>query len=267
MSFAQRIAVVFFVFEGLISPIALARAEEKADANTPASNQTAQSPRGATTSPAPAASPGATTAVPQSPAAPSGIQITNTQTVNPPVGLPPMQPGAVAPPMPAAPAAPSTPAVREVEKAPGASPRSTADPRTQRGLPFRYERHIRPGLTAAGVTLWVTSYALTILSAAIVGTNCDPGNAELGCTSARWPLFIPVAGPFVQMGYLEGTNSGTARALLAVDGVLQAGGAAMALIGLLAQKKVLVPVFTAGRFRLTPYSPASGIGMAAATRF
>jgi hypothetical protein len=258
-----RVAFLIPLLSYLSTPVGLALAQDKPN---DAANQNATQVKpggidqigGPAGAPAqPRSAPGERTSTSVVTPQPGGIQITNTLTVSPPAAPPPapaaqqpatpmqqpmqqMTPGAASPPAP-----PPVGAVqRRRTRMPEGSPRGTEL--------VRYERKIRTGLTAAGVTMFATSYGLTVIAAAAVGTDCDPGASDLGCTTARWPLFIPVAGPFIQMGYLDGGNQGTARGLLALDGVLQAGGAVMAIVGVIAPKKVAIPVLTAGRFRVAP---------------
>ncbi len=66
----------------------------------------------------------------------------------------------------------------------------------------------------------------------------------LGCTRGTdaedfAPLYIPIAGPFIAMGTLEHAD-GAVRAALLLDGVVQVGGAAMFVAGLVAKKTLLV---------------------------
>lgn len=222
---------------------------------------------------------------PQTTPLPQGIQITNTLTVYPSAAGP--YPATVtttaAPPpsviinTPPAPAAPSPPAVLSAppppgsaaERAPRVEERAPPGEARRSGQPagVKYEHRMRSGILGSGATLFLLSYGLSVVSAASFSTDCDPNSAQLGCTTQRWPLFIPVAGPFIQMGSLNGTNSGTARALLAMDGVLQAGGAAMALVGLLVPRRVAVPTVFAGRVRFSPLSGAAGSGLLALGTF
>ena len=53
-----------------------------------------------------------------------------------------------------------------------------------------------------------------------------------------WPLFLPLAGPFIAIGTTEASPVGTF--VLAADGVVQCGGLAMLIAGLAAPEDVLV---------------------------
>lgn len=225
---------------------------------------------------------------PQTTPLPQGIQITNTLTVYPSaagpypatvtttaapppsviINTPPSPPPGPAPSPPAVLSAPPPPAAAS-ERAPRVEERAPPSEGRRSGQPagVKYEHRMRSGLLGSGATLFLLSYGLSVVSAASFSTDCDPNTAQLGCTTQRWPLFVPVAGPFIQMGSLSGTNSGTARALLAVDGVLQAGGAAMALVGLLVPKRVAVPTVFAGRVRFSPLTGAGGSGLLALGTF
>src|SRR5262249_36549002 len=85
-------------------------------------------------------------------------------------------------------------------------------------------------LIGAGITLFTVSYLSTVIAAAATSDVCA-ADAALGCREAVWPIYIPVLGPFIQMGYVSGTGANSARALLAIDGVMQGGGLAMLITG------------------------------------
>jgi len=94
---------------------------------------------------------------------------------------------------------------------------------------------VRTGLIAGGAAMFGAPYLISILIAAGGDTVQNP------CCNALW---IPVLGPFIQMGgFASGTNGGViafADIGLVVDGVLQAAGAAMFIYGLAVPKMVLV---------------------------
>ncbi len=105
----------------------------------------------------------------------------------------------------------------------------------------------RSGLLAGGISMFSVPYLISVLVAA---GNADTGNANA--------LYIPVIGPFIQMGnvktgsktcdsfgycYYSGTDpAGVAVAdvFLVLDGVLQGLGVAMAVYALAVPKTVLV---------------------------
>ena len=85
-------------------------------------------------------------------------------------------------------------------------------------------------LMVGGGTLFGVMYLSTVLGAAIASDICN-ADSRLGCREASWPIYIPIVGPFIQMGYISGTGANTGRAVLAIDGALQAGGVAMFIAG------------------------------------
>jgi hypothetical protein len=90
---------------------------------------------------------------------------------------------------------------------------------------------IRTGLVIGGAVLFGVTYITTALIGAAISDVCDSS-----CRNAKL-LLIPVAGPFTLMG---STTTATGNFLLALDGLAQAGGVAMFIAGLAAQKTVLV---------------------------
>lgn len=132
--------------------------------------------------------------------------------------------------------------------------------------PVGYEYQPRYGLLASGLTLFGVSYLTTVIAAAAVGNRCISNqDFSLGCKTADWPIYIPVAGPFIQMGYLTGPGTGAGRALLAVDGVLQTGGIIMAIAGAASGRRV--PVYISKNVQLTPWAGQAGAGLFAVGSF
>lgn len=125
----------------------------------------------------------------------------------------------------------------------------------------------RPGrkLMVSGGTLFAVTYLGTVLGAAIASDVCNADSA-LGCREAKWPIYIPIVGPFIQMGYISGSAANTGRAVLGIDGVLQAAGVGMFIAG--------AAIFgsshsttVAKRVQLAPFSTANSAGMLAFGRF
>ena len=90
---------------------------------------------------------------------------------------------------------------------------------------------IRRGLVIGGAVTFGSTYLLTAFTAAIlVESKID--------NSAYAPLFVPVLGPFITIGTAHASGGGTF--VLVLDGLAQAGGAAMFIAGLAAPKTALV---------------------------
>jgi hypothetical protein len=93
---------------------------------------------------------------------------------------------------------------------------------------YRLESHIREDLVISGAVTLGTFYALTALGAAI------SNDLEKGSATA---LYIPIAGPFVQLG---NSTSETGKFFLILDGLIQTTGAVLLVAGLVAPKTVAV---------------------------
>ena len=92
---------------------------------------------------------------------------------------------------------------------------------------YRPEMRFRTGLIVAGATTFGSMYLITALTGSFV--NGDG------------PMFVPVVGPFIEVGQLHRDPfSGFAAFLLVFDGVAQTAGAAMLIGGLASKKHVLV---------------------------
>jgi hypothetical protein len=107
---------------------------------------------------------------------------------------------------------------------------------------YQPDTRIRKGLVIGGA---VTMGALWVISIIIGGAavSVEEADEELGGDSNGlapedfYPLFIPVAGPFIALVTTEAEGVGTA--FLIIDGVGQAGGLAMLIAGLAAQQTYL----------------------------
>lgn len=108
---------------------------------------------------------------------------------------------------------------------------------------YHRETSIRKGLVIGGAVTFGTLYLVSALTAAAV--------SDLSGGEDFVPLYIPVAGPFVTIGTSDAPAGGAV--LLAVDGVAQAGGLAMLILGLAVPRDELVRNDVGGTdLRLTP---------------
>jgi hypothetical protein len=101
--------------------------------------------------------------------------------------------------------------------------------------PYGYTRvqRTRKGMIIAGAVTLGATYLATAFFGAVAA---DVIKAE-GSNTSTAPLFLPVAGPFLEVGE---TDSAVARFFLAVSGLGQGAGAVMLLYGLSSSRTVLV---------------------------
>lgn len=141
---------------------------------------------------------------------------------------------------------------------------------------LRYIERPRYGLIIGGAFLLGIPYLLGVAVAAATNgtqdrpycsTNLDTGGGV--CNTGTWPLYIPVVGPFIQMGQLTGTAADVngVRFALAVDGIMQAGGFAMILAGALTRKRIAVYANNDVQMQLLPAAIHGGGGLMALGRF
>ena len=121
-------------------------------------------------------------------------------------------------------------------------------------------------LMIIGGALFGVTYLATALGSAIVSDLCQADFA-LGCRVASWPIYLPVVGPFIQMGYLSGNGVNTGRAMLGIDGAVQAAGLAVFIAGAVLYARSGSHPQYAQRIQLVPYSAATGTGLLALGRF
>lgn len=134
---------------------------------------------------------------------------------------------------------------------------------------YRQDTQSRGGLVKGGAATLFSVYGLT----AVVGSflvlaediDTEDGVDDNGVDPEDYyPLFIPVAGPFVTIATAD--TGRAASAVLVVDGVAQVAGFAMFIAGFAAQKDVLVriPTYAGGpTLELTPLvgKEVQGVGL------
>lgn len=177
------------------------------------------------------------------------------------------------------PAFESTPAPGGATTAPVVSPGTTSAPlpappalpapsKTRRIRSPTWGRDTSLGAVAVGGGLigagWVLSVVHGFLGE-VAGIDCQKSYggyvSTFSCqdTDGYGPIYIPVAGPFLEAASHDGTLSDADKGFLAIEGLLQAGGAVTMLVGL-ASLPVTLSSKTAS-VTLTPAVTASGASL------
>lgn len=99
---------------------------------------------------------------------------------------------------------------------------------------YHAESRVRTGLVVGGAVTFGVLYLLSALTGAAIN---DVNKATSSNNDSGDFLFVPVAGPFLQM---TKTESSTGNVFLAIDGIAQAAGATMLIVGITSPKTVLV---------------------------
>lgn len=132
-----------------------------------------------------------------------------------------------------------------------------ADDDNGRRVPLGYTPVERPRhhMMVGGLVTFGVSYSISAMVAAIGQDSC------YGCQNQDSAMWIPVAGPFIEMGQ---TDSATARVFLAGLGIAQVTGAVLMYYGLTTTKKVYVRNDLVGSMMITPTvgNGASGFALA-----
>jgi hypothetical protein len=153
-------------------------------------------------------------------------------------------------------------------------PRVIKDYKEGDAIPPGYHPEVRArtGMIVGGAVTFGVLYLFSVLAAAISAdtakTECSfnsYGSTQTSCDSSNpaAALYIPVAGPFIQMTHAA--NSSSENVMLAIDGIAQAAGAAMFVYGITSPKTVLVRN-DLGELRLTPMrmgKNGTGVGLTA----
>jgi hypothetical protein len=134
-------------------------------------------------------------------------------------------------------------------------PRVIKDWNEQSPIPAGYhpETRRRVGVITGGAILFAVPYFFSALSGAVAADNNKWNN-----TNPAVAMYVPVAGPFIQMAT---SDSATLSLVLALDGLAQATGLTMLIVGLASPKKVLVRN-DLGTLSLAPLMLPTGGGMA-----
>lgn len=154
--------------------------------------------------------------------------------------------------------------------APQPAPQPTPQPTTEGGyqvphavpyeggaIPEGASLQKRPNLTLIGVGLGIFSaaYVPSLITAAVA---CGPGKDCSNTQGSAW-LYLPVVGPFITIA--QATSVG-GQALAAFDAGMQLTGAALAVAGLVAQKKFVVWQDKSATVTVTPTASTSSAGIA-----
>jgi hypothetical protein len=97
---------------------------------------------------------------------------------------------------------------------------------------YHVATHVRKGMIVGGSVLFGTLWLISILTAAGSADSTPAGQSN-----GDADLFIPVAGPFLQM---TTTSSSTGNVFLAIDGIGQCAGLAMLIYGIASPQTLLV---------------------------
>lgn len=121
---------------------------------------------------------------------------------------------------------------------------------------YHPESRVRTGFIVGGAVTFGALYLISVL----VGAAITDVNRGLGGKESGELLYVPVAGPFLQM---INTESSTGNVTLAIDGAGQALGATLLIVGITSPRTVLVRN-DLGQVRIMPMrmgQSGGGIGL------
>lgn len=136
--------------------------------------------------------------------------------------------------------------------------------------------HISGGLLGGGIGLLAGGWLISWISGTVVvvggAVGCGIGGGCAwtagGASSAffNWS-WVPIIGPFVQMGYTWENADAGIYAWLAFEGLLQAGGLVMLIFGALGEETIEYQPVPGYALRVMPMVSASTQGISAELRF
>jgi hypothetical protein len=121
---------------------------------------------------------------------------------------------------------------------------------------YRPAERVRKGAIIGGAIMFGVPW---LLSATVAAASHD-----VESTTNADALYIPLAGPFIQMTQ---TSSSAANLFLALDGILQCGGVALAVYGIVTPRTVLVRQMGESTIRFAPLVARGAQGIAAVGTF
>ena len=116
------------------------------------------------------------------------------------------------------------------------------------------EKRPNTTLIGTGLGIFAAAYVPSVITAIAA---CGPQSACSATGGAAW-LYFPVVGPFITAS--QSTSQG-GMALAAFDGGIQLTGAAIAVAGLIAQKKVVVWQAKSASLTVTPTAGPNVAGL------
>jgi hypothetical protein len=131
-----------------------------------------------------------------------------------------------------------------------------------RPVPIGYTpiQRTRKHLIVGGAVTFGVVYGLS----ALVAAAGDDGTRNTGHPNEAASLWIPVAGPFLEMGH---TDLATGKLFFAGVGAAQLAGALMLYYGVTSKERVLVRNDLVGSLTIAPLAGNGASGMALAGRF
>jgi hypothetical protein len=167
-----------------------------------------------------------------------------------------------------------------------APPPSSACPEGSQLMPNRHgqmtcmaemeRHHVIGGLLGGGIGLLAGGWLVEIISTLVTtiggAVSCA---ASFGCSWATsgnfstysWSGYVPLIGPWIQMGTLWNNADGGMYAWLAVEGLLQAGGLTMLIFGALGEDVMEWQPIAGLDLQLAPALSATSQGLAVTGRF
>ena len=144
-------------------------------------------------------------------------------------------------------------------------PEKISDVDDESPVPHGYTRvtRTRKGLILGGAITVSVSYVVTAWWGSVLnGVERDFGTPGK-TTDFSW-LYIPVAGPFLQLGHMNNSDSDLARRCFVIEGITQAVGAALLLYGLGSSQTILM---RNDQLSIAPMAGAGTSGVTVAGRF
>lgn len=146
-------------------------------------------------------------------------------------------------------------------------PPPAADPPVAVAPPVAEHRETRmqPIPIVAGSVLLGASYATGVIGGAMLDVCLNVFGPPTPCDHPHWPMYIPVAGPFIALGTASAANrlDGASAAFMIADGIAQVASLSLLVYGLAAR----VPVERKAPVSFVPVVGDRSYGLAAVGTF
>jgi hypothetical protein len=132
-------------------------------------------------------------------------------------------------------------------------------------VPIRYEMRARTGLIIAGAVMLGGAWLMTAGVGAFANSLSCSGTTS--CSGVYWPLYVPLVGPFMELGLADKYTALDFSPALVLSGLAQLAGLSLIIAGAVAKHRVPVYASAPSRLTVSPYFTPMSSGLVAVGSF